>query len=140
MTSGRLITEQAADAHLTIVTPEPVALAVFGSAGARAMEAALGQRGIALRTNARPARVEPGRLILADGSSVEADHVVTVPVLEGPRLDGLPADARGFVPVDRHGAVRGLEDVYAAGDVTTFPLKHCGLRAWLSGARRSSSR
>ena len=129
MTSARLVGEQVTEPKLTIVTPEPAPLAVFGTAGARAMEPALAQRGIALRTSARPARVEPGRLILADGSSVEADHVVTLPVLEGPRLDGLPADARGFVPVDRHGAVRGLEDVYAAGDVTTFPLKQGGLAA-----------
>jgi sulfide:quinone oxidoreductase len=129
LTSARLIGEQVTDAALTVVTPEPGPLAVFGSAGARAMEDALAQRGIALRTHARAVRVEPGRLILADGTSVAADRVVTVPVLEGPRMEGLPADVRGFVPVDRHGAVRTVEDVYAAGDVTSFPLKQGGLAA-----------
>ena len=31
------------------------------------------------------------------------------------------------MPVDRLGRVEGMTGVYAAGDVTTFPLKHGGL-------------
>ena len=31
------------------------------------------------------------------------------------------------MPVDRLGRVEGMSGVYAAGDVTTFPLKHGGL-------------
>jgi hypothetical protein len=38
------------------------------------------------------------------------------------RSRGIPRDARGFVPVDRYGHMRGVEDVYAAGDVTSFPV------------------
>ena len=33
----------------------------------------------------------------------------------------------GFVTVDEHGRVAGLDDVYAAGDMTTRPLKQGGL-------------
>ena len=58
-----------------------------------------------------------------------ADRVVTLPLLVGPRVSGLPADADGFIPVDRHGRVAGLDDVYAAGEVTSFPLKQGGLAA-----------
>ena len=47
--------------------------------------------------------------------------------MEGPRIDGLPADANGFIPVDDHGRVKGTEDVYAAGDGTNFPIKQGGL-------------
>jgi sulfide:quinone oxidoreductase len=39
----------------------------------------------------------------------------------------LPADARGFIPVDSHGAVRDVLNVYAAGDATSFPIKQGGL-------------
>ena len=56
-----------------------------------------------------------------------ADRVVALPRPEGPRIAGLPADAEGFVPVDEYGRVRGLEHVYAAGDVTDWPLKQGGL-------------
>jgi sulfide:quinone oxidoreductase len=39
----------------------------------------------------------------------------------------LPSDARGFLRVDRHGRVRDVPDVYAAGDATHFPIKQGGL-------------
>jgi sulfide:quinone oxidoreductase len=55
------------------------------------------------------------------------DRVITVPKLEGPRLEGLPADGQGFLLTDAHGRVRGVPGVYAAGDVTAFPLKHGGI-------------
>ena len=38
-------------------------------------------------------------------------------------IDGLPHDADGFVPTDPSGRVRGLDDVFAAGDVVAFPVK-----------------
>jgi sulfide:quinone oxidoreductase len=40
---------------------------------------------------------------------------------------GLPADADGFVPVDAHSRVEGLEDVYVAGDGADYPVKQGGL-------------
>ena len=43
------------------------------------------------------------------------------------QIPGVPADADGFVPVDRHGRVTGLAGVYAAGDGTAFPIKQGGL-------------
>ena len=53
--------------------------------------------------------------------------VVALPALTGPGIDGLPADAHGFLPVDPHGRVVGAADVYAAGDATSFPVKQGGL-------------
>ena len=41
----------------------------------------------------------------------------------------IPANADGFVAVDPHGRVAGVEDVWAAGDGTSFPVKHGGLAA-----------
>jgi hypothetical protein len=60
---------------------------------------------------------------------VHVDRVITLPQLEGPRLAGLPHDKRGFTPVETHGRVTGIDDVYAAGDVSAFPLKQGGLAA-----------
>ena len=48
-------------------------------------------------------------------------------MLAGPRLKGLPADEAGFIPIDEHARVTGVEDVYAAGDGTNFPIKQGGL-------------
>jgi sulfide:quinone oxidoreductase len=35
----------------------------------------------------------------------------------------------GFIPTDAHGRVLGVENVYAAGDGTAFPVKQGGLAA-----------
>jgi sulfide:quinone oxidoreductase len=67
--------------------------------------------------------------VLAGGGEVYVDRVITLPQLEGPSVPGLPHDKHGFIPVDSHGRVSGLFDVYAAGDVTAFPLKQGGLAA-----------
>ena len=53
--------------------------------------------------------------------------MVTLPDLVGRRVPGLRQDAEGFIAVDAHGRVPGVDGVYAAGDVTTFPLKQGGL-------------
>ena len=57
------------------------------------------------------------------------DRIVTVPRLAGPRLRGVPCGRDGFMHADPHGRVPGLDGVYAAGDATTFPIKHGGLAA-----------
>jgi sulfide:quinone oxidoreductase len=41
----------------------------------------------------------------------------------------VPTDPHGFVPVTELGEVHGLDGVYAAGDVTAYPIKHGGLAA-----------
>jgi sulfide:quinone oxidoreductase len=55
--------------------------------------------------------------------------VVALPALEGPAIAGVPSDPSGFIPVDLHGRVKGIDAVYAAGDATTFPIKQGGLAA-----------
>jgi sulfide:quinone oxidoreductase len=53
--------------------------------------------------------------------------VIALPTIVGPGVRGLPADAHGFIPIDQHGRVVGVDDVYAAGDGTNFPVKQGGL-------------
>jgi sulfide:quinone oxidoreductase len=129
MTAAHAQEQGATAARVWIVTPEEEPLQLFGPAAAEAIEPLLKARGIVLRTSSRPALVRDRALVLAGGGEVYAQRVITLPVLEGPRLRGLPHDQHGFVPVDAHGRVSGLDDVYAAGDVTAFPLKQGGLAA-----------
>jgi sulfide:quinone oxidoreductase len=128
MTAGTL-RQHCRDAEVWLVTPEQQPLELFGPAGSRAIAEMLEARQVRLRTAAHPSLVRKGALVLADGDVIEVDRVVTLPELVGPRLNGLPHDQHGFIPIDRHGRVSGLEDIYAAGDVTTFPLKQGGLAA-----------
>jgi sulfide:quinone oxidoreductase len=118
-----------ADARPAIVTAEPRPLALFGETASEAVEAMLLGRDIELRTSTYPQDASGGVLACEGGEAVEADRVVALPRLAGPGLEGVPRDVHGFVPTDDHGRVVGLEDVYAAGDLTTFPIKQGGLAA-----------
>jgi sulfide:quinone oxidoreductase len=101
-------------------------LALFGERASEEVAELLRVAGIELHTGVVAERVEGRGLTTATGT-IETDRVVALPHLLGPRLRGFPSDAEGFIPTDRHGLVEGLENVYAAGDATTFPIKQGGL-------------
>jgi sulfide:quinone oxidoreductase len=61
--------------------------------------------------------------------SLDADRVVALAHLEGHRIPGITHDRNGFVATGPAGLVDGLEAVYAAGDITTFPVKQGGIAA-----------
>ena len=112
-----------------LVTPEDEPLQIFGPEASGAVRALLDERGIVLHTRAYPAEARPGELLLVADGIVVADRVVALPRLQGPRIGGVPQTFEGFIPVDPHGRVIGMTDVYAAGDITTFPVKQGGIAA-----------
>jgi sulfide:quinone oxidoreductase len=128
MTAAHL-RDRGVNAPVWLVTPEEEPLALFGPAATGAVEPMLRAQGVRTRTSSRPALVRPRVLVLAGGAELHVDRVITVPRLDGPSLPGLPHDQHGFIPVDDHGRVRGMDNVFAAGDVTAFPLKQGGLAA-----------
>lgn len=134
MTSAHLAELKAEGAELVIVTPEDAPLQLFGPHASDQIAMVLADRGIAVETGRYPIRFADGRLAVAPGDSIPADRVVTMPSYEGRRIDGIPSDRQGFIPVDEHGRVRGLTDVLAAGDATDFPVKQGGLAAQQSDA------
>jgi sulfide:quinone oxidoreductase len=115
------------NATLSLVTPEEEPLRIFGAAAGSALREMLDARGITLVTGTRPLAVREGLLDVEPGPPLRADAVISLPALDGPALVGVPADPRGFIPVDAHGRVLGLAGVYAAGDATSFPVKQGGL-------------
>ena len=115
-----------AGGHATVIAVEDRPAAVFGDASAAVAEA-LDAAGVE-RVHGRAVDIEPGCVILADGTRVPADAIVALPWSRGPRVAGLPADDGGFIVVDDLGAV-GPEGVFAAGDGTTFPIRQGGVAA-----------
>jgi sulfide:quinone oxidoreductase len=113
--------------RITVLTPERRPLWLFGAEAADALERLLAERDVELCTDARAVSVTAHGVLLAGGELVPADAVVALPALAGPHIRGLPADANGFIPVDAHGRVSEVSDVYAAGDATAFPIKQGGL-------------
>ncbi len=129
LTSAHLADAGVDSASLSLVTPEEAPLAIFGARASAAIRALLSDRGIAVLTGAHPAEIEEGHLRLVPAGRIAADRVVTVPRTLGPAMAGLPEDEHGYIPVDRHGRVRGVAGVFAAGDAVAFPIKQGGLAA-----------
>lgn len=61
--------------------------------------------------------------------ALEADRVLSMATVDGPRIGGLPRDPDGFLPVDHFGRVDGAPGIWAAGEVTSFPVRQPGLGA-----------
>ncbi len=124
--------------ELTLVTPEEAPLGLFGTRASEAIGELLEARGIGLQLRATPVSFEEGLLGLAPEGEIETAAVVALPRLEGPRLAGIPNDPNGFVPTDEYGRVGSEVDVYAAGDLTQFPLKQGGIATQQAGAAAAS--
>jgi sulfide:quinone oxidoreductase len=129
MTAAWLAERRIASVELALVTPEAEPLQLFGREASAAVRALLDEREIAIHPGAYPAEARAGELLLVGGGIVVADRVVALPRLQGPWIAGIPQTLDGFIPVDPNGQVRGLEGIYAAGDITDFPVKQGGLAA-----------
>ena len=122
--------EYAIDApDVMVATPEHAPLEALGPAVGEAVRAALDRAGVDLVTSATAVSAFDGAVRLTNGGFLDADVVVALPELLGPRIPGLPHDEAGYLPVDQYGRVVGCTDVFAAGDATAFPIKHGGLAA-----------
>jgi sulfide:quinone oxidoreductase len=114
--------------RLTVLTPEEAPLILFGRPASEAVAELLRAREIDFHGEAWVSEVAGGELVATPGGDpIDAGAVAALPVIEGPRLHRLPCDERGFIPIDEHARVARVDDVYAAGDGTTFPIKQGGL-------------
>jgi sulfide:quinone oxidoreductase len=113
--------------EITLVTHEPAPLDLFGRAASDLLAGRLEEAGISLRVSSVAERFDRGKLSVVGGESLAVDGVVALPALEVPRLPGLPQVQGGFVQTGVRMEVAGLEDVWAAGDATSFPIKQGGL-------------
>jgi sulfide:quinone oxidoreductase len=127
------------DLEITLVTPEPAPLDLFGPVASRALGSLLSERRIEVISSAwceLPA--SQSVLIHPAGHLLEFDRIVALPSLHGPDLAGLPRDGDGFLPVDEYGKVRGVDHVWAAGDCTDIPIKQGGVSADLADVAAES--
>ena len=119
---------RAHDTRIVLVTAERAPLELFGHAVSASVRERLERAGIELLAGSAPTHFAAGALELEAGAEpLPADAAVTLPELEVAPIDGLPHGPGGFLPIDEHGRVEGAADVYAAGDVTAFPVKQGGV-------------
>jgi sulfide:quinone oxidoreductase len=127
MTAARAY-DMGVEVKLMLVTAEPAPLAVFGPQASAAVEGLLAEAGVETITSTHAQVDAVGEVRLQPGNrTVGADRIVALPELFGPAVRGLPAGEHGFIPVDEHCRVRGVERVWAAGDAIDFAVKHGGI-------------
>jgi sulfide:quinone oxidoreductase len=129
MTKTVLDDRGATQVHVRLVTPEASPLGVFGVAASESVAEVLAGCDIAIRTETTPVVFRDGALVVVPGQAIRTQQVVSIPVPEGRQIPGIRQDGRGFVPVDERGRVDGRDDVFAVGDMTTFPIKQGGIAA-----------
>ena len=111
-----------------IVTPEAAPLAIFGPQASAAMGELLDRHGITIHVASYATIERGGHIAMAPGDRhLEVQRIVSLPVIVGRAISGVPSDEHGFMPVDEHGRVIGLDGVYAVGDEANFPVKQGGL-------------
>jgi sulfide:quinone oxidoreductase len=115
------------DVELHLVTSEVAPLDIFGPEASAAVAELLEAAGVTLHSGANADVRRGGHVDIGAGEVLDVAHVVALPVLDGPRLVGLPSDANGFIPVDEYGRVIGVDAVYVAGDAADRPIKQGGL-------------
>ncbi|MGI8622172.1 MAG: FAD-dependent oxidoreductase [Solirubrobacteraceae bacterium] len=97
---------------VTVVSSERRPLDVFGEAAPELVETLFAEYGIRF---------------VCDGEVPPADRLVTLPLPAGRPVEGLPCAAGGFLPVDHHCRVAGVDGAWAAGDGTDSTIKQGGL-------------
>jgi sulfide:quinone oxidoreductase len=139
MTAARAY-EMNIEAQITVVTPEEAPLQIFGTSASAAVSRRLGAYGITTHTSTHCVMHAARSLTMSTAKEpLEVDHVVTLPGLRGPAVPGVPRSAEhGFVSVDRHSRVTGIDRVFAAGDMTDFPIKLGGIAAQQADAAAES--
>ena len=103
--TARHAAQKRLERQLVLVTPEPRPLALFGDRASATVAEMLAAAGVEFVGESQVEPVERAVRLLPSGRMVPTDRLVALPLLRGPRLDG----------------------VYAAGDATNFPIKQGGL-------------
>ena len=122
------------DLETTLVTPDPPPIALLGPTSVERITGELERAGVAIAPAADvEVEVERGHratVVLHPAEErLQVDRVLALPALRGRSIEGVPADRYGFIEVDDHCRVHGLDRAWAAGDSTSFPLKSGGFAA-----------
>jgi sulfide:quinone oxidoreductase len=113
-----------------IITPEDSPLAIFGFTASAAVAELLQKAHITTINTPHVEVPNSGEVVIASGERhLRVDRVIALPELYGPPVRGIPLGEHGFIRIDPHGRVPGVEHVYAAGDATDFPVKYGGIAA-----------
>jgi len=128
--------------ELVAATVQPLLMPNAGREGSAWMAEQLTQRKIGHQVGVKIERIEPGRVVLAEGE-IEFDLLISVPPHRAPvvvKASGLTAEGE-WIAVDPATLETSYPGVFAIGDVTQIPLANklplpkAGIIAELEGVR-----
>lgn len=122
--AAMLAKARAPGVEVTIATPEPHPIPVFGPVAGAAMRAMVEAQGVAVRNGATVERFEAGAVRFADGSSLPFDLLGVIPQHVPP--PAITALAGGFIEVDPVTLRTSFPDVWAIGDCTLLKIPSVG--------------
>jgi sulfide:quinone oxidoreductase len=123
----------------TIITPEDQPLGVFGATVSDGVADLLKKQNVHLMTSAHAEVPHRRQLVMNPGNrKLDVDRIIALPELFGPAITGLPQDEYGFITVDEFSRVPDAGPVFAAGDVTNYPIKHGGIASQMADAAAQS--
>jgi sulfide:quinone oxidoreductase len=112
---------------IRLLTPEESPLLIFGRHASEGVAELMSARRITVVCGVQMSERGTELVSHPAGISTHGGVMIALPRIEGPRIEGLPMDDHGFIPIDEHCRVEGLDNVYAAGDGANFPVKQGGL-------------
>jgi sulfide:quinone oxidoreductase len=128
MTARRAFEMSLDDVEITFITPEERPLAAFGPGPSDDVRELLVQAGITAHYAVHAEVPRKGTVVMRPGGEeIACDRILTLARLRGHAIRALPHDDEGFLPINTHGHVTGVDDVYAAGDGTNFSIKQGGI-------------
>jgi sulfide:quinone oxidoreductase len=127
MTAGEAREMGHDDVQVSVVTPEHAPLSLFGDEVGEAVAEELSWGGVGLKTGVVARRDRGGLLLEPSGERLDVQRVFALPRILGPGIEGVPADAEGFIRAGDDALVEGCERTWAAGDGVVSPVKFGGL-------------
>ena len=118
--------------RVLLVTSEPAPLAVFGEEPSRAVAEMLARAGVEIHVGVDPTVADGWarhRALRRRPVALRRPHRRAAAARRPSACGASHTTQRGFIPVDEHGRVPGLDHVYAAGDGTDLAIKQGGLAA-----------
>lgn len=108
--------------QVTLIEAGPQIAASLPRAARWRVLAALGRLGVAVLTDARPARIDPGSVVLEDGDRIASEVMIGAAGARAPAwlARDLPVDKSGFVRVGPTLQVEGCGGLFAAGDCASM--------------------
>ena len=108
---------------LTFFAPMDEPGAKMGKGALPMLNKMFGQYNIAKRFGKKITEFEPEAVVFEDGSKLESDLTLFIPASAGHHVlqaSDLPVTEAGFIKIDTHCQVQGIQDVYAIGDISAM--------------------